>query len=126
MMIQLNEPTTEQRTGWNEWVAGRPDCVRVVAERFNPWTLYRMKNTGQRVTLYSFNEDGTMTVSVTGEFNLIEFDRVVFGINPDNLEECDLPADGEIVGEVLDEAQQVEYINARRKQNGLPPMDQAA
>ena len=72
-------------------MAGRPDNVRKVAERFDPWTLYHMKSTGQHVTLYSFSEADngtvTLTVNVTREFNpevLVE--RQVFGIDPDDLE----------------------------------------
>ena len=125
-MAQFTEPTSEQKTGWSHWVAERPENVRAVAERFDPWTLYRMKNTDQRVTLHSFGEqpDGgvTLTVNITGEFNLISFDRQVFGVDPDDLEECDLPVKGEPLGEVLNEDEQLEYINARR--NGLPPLVQ--
>ncbi len=127
-MAQFTEPTSKHKAGWSQWVAERPDNVREVAERFNPWTLYHMKDTNQRVTLYSFGEqaDGgvTLTVNITGEFNLISFDRQVFGIDPDSLEECDLPAEGEPLGEVLNEDEQLEYINARRKRNGLPPLVQ--
>ena len=64
----------------------------------------------------------TLTVNITGEFNLISFDQQVFGIDPDDLEECDLPVEGEPLGEALNEDEQLEYINARRKQNGLPPL----
>ena len=125
-MAQFTEPTAEQKTAWSQWVDERPDNVRAVAERFDPWTLYHMKDTSQRVTLYSFGEqpDGsvTLTVNITGEFNLIAFDQQVFGIDPDDLEECDLPMEGEPLGEVLNEDEQLEYINARRKRNGLPPL----
>ena len=127
-MAQFTEPMSEQKAGWSQWVAERPENVREIAERFDPWTLYRMKDTNQRVTLYSFGEqpDGgvTLTVNITGEFNLISFDRQVFGVDPNDLEECDLPVGGEPLGEVLNEDEQLEYINARRKQNGLPPMAQ--
>lgn len=127
-MARINEPTPEQETDWAEWVAERPDNIRKVAERFDPWTLYRMKNTNQRVTLCSFREQAngnvTLTVNITGEFNLMLFGKRVFGIDPNNLEECDLPAEGEPLGEVLNENEQLEYINARRKQNGLPPLVQ--
>jgi len=127
-MAQFTEPTSKQRVDWNQWVVERPDNVREVAERFDPWTLYCMKDTNQRVTLYSFGEqaagDVTLTVNITGEFNLISFDRQVFGIDPEALEECDLPAEGEPLGQVLNEDEQLEYINARRKQNGLPPLVQ--
>ena len=127
-MAQIKKPTPEQEAGWKEWVAGRPDNVREVAERFNPWTLYRMKSTGQRVSICSFGEgekgDVTLTVDIVGQFNLLLHDLQVFGIDPDDLEECDLPAEDEPLGEILDDDEQLEYINARRRENGLPPLDQ--
>ena len=83
---------------WRRWVDSRPLAVRAIAERLRPNRLYRMKNTGQRVTMYSISENGTVTVDVTGQFNLIDFERQVFGVDPNNLEECDLPASDEPVG----------------------------
>ena len=47
------------------------------------------------------SEDGTLTVNITGEYNFVTFDRQVFGIKPEDLEECDLPGKGEPVGTVL-------------------------
>lgn len=99
---RYREPTAEDLTSWKEWVASRPPNVRVWAEKFEPWTLYRMKSTGHRVTLHSFNEakDGTVTlrVNVTGQFNLVSMERRVFGIDPNDLEECELPKPDEPVG----------------------------
>ena len=57
-----------------------------------------MKSTGHRVTMYSYSENGTVTVNVTGDYNVVVFERQVFGISPDDLEECDLPAPGEFLG----------------------------
>jgi len=95
-MARYYNPTTDEEHAWREWVADLPVDVRVIAERFDPWTLYQLKTTGQRVVLYSFSEDGTVTVNVLAEFNLIMLERQVFGINPDDLEECDLPDADEI------------------------------
>ena len=101
-MAQFREPAEPEIKAWHDWVAERPDAVRLVAERFNPWTLYRLTTTGHRVSLYSFGEteDGgvTMTVDVLGRFNVVAFERRVFGIDPDDLVECDLPADDEMLG----------------------------
>ena len=111
-MAHYVEPTAEQEAGWAEWVASRPDNVRAVAERFNPWTLYRFKDSAQRCTLVSFgaHDDGsvTLTVNVTGQFNLVAFDRSVFGVDPGNLEECDLPTDGEINATMLTDEGDIE------------------
>jgi hypothetical protein len=97
------QPSPEQEREWKEWVAGRPEAVRAVAERFEPWTLYRMKSTGQRVFVMGFFDADSagkvlLSVGVTGEFNLVAFERKVFGIDPDDLMECDLPAPDEALG----------------------------
>ena len=125
-MAKITEPTDEQRQGWNDWVASRPECVRRIAEKFDPWTLYRMNDTEHRVTLHSFGEDEdgtvTLTVDVTGQFNLVNFERQVFGVNPDNLTECDLPDKGEPLGVSMSDDERNAYIDQRRTANGLPPL----
>lgn len=56
-----------------------------------------MRSTGHRVVAISFGEEeGTgrvvMRVAVLARFNPgLTFERQVFGIDPDDLEECDLP-----------------------------------
>ena len=113
-MARFTEPTPAQEAEWNEWVASRPECVRKIAERFEPWSLYQMKNTGQRCTIVSFSEDGTIKVAITGEFNAVMFEREVFGISPDNLVPCDLPGANEIVGFLLSDDEVKENIDALR------------
>lgn len=99
------EPTQEQIEGYREWVASRPDNVRAVAEKFEPWSLYRLKSSGHRVTIASFDEgtDNTITlkVAVTGQFNRVVFERLVFGVSPDDLEPCELPLEGEPLGTLI-------------------------
>ena len=113
-MARFVNPTPEQEKGWAEWVAARPDGVRQIAERFEPWSLYLLKTTGQRVTLASIFEDGTVSVNVSGEFNFLMMDRNVFGINPDDLEPCDLPNENEITGTLMSDEQVEENINTLR------------
>ncbi len=113
-MARIGEPTKKQITGWRHWVASRPPCIRVVAERFDPWSLYRMRSTGQRVTVQSFSEDGTITVAVTGQFNAVLFDRDVFGVDPDDLEPCELPDADEVLGCALSGEGVAENIDALR------------
>ena len=84
MVTNLLQPIIEKE--WDAWVAARPDCVRVVAERFKPWLTYRLKTTGQLCGIYSFNENGTITIDCDpGRFDFGVGTRV-FGINPDDLE----------------------------------------
>jgi hypothetical protein len=47
-MARISEPTAKEEAEWKEWVASRPAAVRAIAERFDPWTLYRMKSSGFR------------------------------------------------------------------------------
>lgn len=115
-MARIYEPTPEQEQGWAEWVETRPPPVRDVARRFEPWSLYRLKSTGQRVTIRSIASDGTLTVNVTGQFNLISHARAVFGIDADDLEPADLPGPDEPVGEAMSQREVAENIDALRVQ----------
>ena len=82
---------------WEEWVSSRPPVVQELCRRYPPDRLYSMKPHGQRVTLVSYSEKGTVTVDVSAQWNFVTFERQVFGVNPVNLEECDLPADDELL-----------------------------
>ena len=100
---------------WQEWVSGRPPIIQVMAARLRPDTLYKMKSTGSRVFPVSFSEDGTVTVAITGDFNAVMFERQVFDVSPDDLEECDLPADDEQLGAVLTDDADIEaYVDLMR------------
>lgn len=113
-MVRIYDPSPTQERAWAKWVASRPEPVRSIAQRFDPWTLYRMKSTGQRVTMASIFENGTVSVNITGEHNLIAFDRNVFGIDPNDLTPCDLPEPSEPVGTVMSHEEVEENIDALR------------
>jgi hypothetical protein len=106
-MAIIGDVNPEMEEGWRGWVRTRPDHVRTLIEKrdFTPWKLYRMKSTGHRVILRAFDEelDGRITLKVTisSRFNLVAFERTVFGVDPDDLEECDLPAKSEPHGAAL-------------------------
>jgi hypothetical protein len=101
-MSRHTEPTDEQRRLWQEWLNDRPPHVKAVAEKFDPWTLYKMTSTGQRVFVVAFDEQDddkvTVTVGVSGQFNFVTHERNVFGIDPNDLTECDLPSEQELTG----------------------------
>jgi hypothetical protein len=77
---------------FNEWLKDRPEIIKLMAEKLKPWLRYRLKTTGQHCNLYSYSEDGTVTVTVNGHDSeilnhmneLIEVN--VFGVSPDDLE----------------------------------------
>jgi hypothetical protein len=112
-MSNYYEPTEEQRTAWDAWLEVRPPIVRAVAERFPPWSLWRLDLTGedgkptgrfQRVYVLSYDETDdpkrpiTLTIAVVGRFNAVAFERSVFGIDPADLTPCDLPGPDDPVG----------------------------
>lgn len=121
LMANWFEPTKRQMAAWRKWVALRPPAIRAVAENFQPWGLYRMADTGSRVTIRSFDESDpvTVTVNVLGEFNLVAFERFVFGVNPEDLTPCDLPTPGDPVGVMMSEEEADEFIDSVRLENGL-------
>jgi len=90
-VAKFKEWTTEQRIEWEEWLKDRPYIIKELAKRFPPNELFLLKTTGQRVYLMAYSEDNTVTVAITGDFNKCLFDKSVFGINPDDLEPCDIP-----------------------------------
>lgn len=63
--MKWNEPTDAQRAEFAAWIAERPDHVRAVAEKFDPWTMYRLTTTGQRCQVIGFHEStGPVPVTV--------------------------------------------------------------
>ena len=103
------------QTAWDEWISTKPPVIQEMCALLPPDRLYLLKTSGRRVTLTSYAENRTVTVAVTGEYNALMFEREVFGIKPENLEECDLPADGELLGVILTERKDVEaFIDAVR------------
>lgn len=113
-MARFEKPTARQERGYAKWGKSRPEPVRSMAERFEPWSLYRLKSTGERVVVTSFLDDGTLTVVVSGRFNRVIFERSVFGIDPDDLEPCDLPGPHEVVGSELSHNEVADNIDAIR------------
>lgn len=88
---------------FKKWRDSRPPQVQQMIDKYPPDRLYRI-NSGHRVTIYSYMEDGTVVVNVTGEFNRVLFSRHVAGIPASELVECALPLRGEDVGDSSQEA----------------------
>ena len=126
-MAVIETPTPDMIAEYQAWLAGRPPQVRAVAERFRPWELYRLKTSKHRVIVLSFGEtmDGRveLTVLVSGQFNAVMFDRQVFGINPDDLEPCELPTEDEVLGTMMTPEEVDENIDALRAMAGITPKD---
>src|SRR5690242_8492171 len=95
--------TPEKEAAWQEWIATRPAEIQELAKQFPPYKLFLLKTTKHRCFVVSYAEDGTLRVQIDGRFNLITFSRQVFGINPKDLIECDLPPASEPVGDISEE-----------------------
>ena len=95
-IAELTDPAA-----WADWVSSRPPVVRDLCIGYPPDRLYSMSPNGERVTLVSYSENGTVTVDVSAQWNLVVFERQVFGVDPANLKECDLPAEDEPTGAML-------------------------
>jgi len=123
-MAAFMDFTPEQKAEFERWVAERPPDVQEMVKSHPPNLLYRNTVTNQRVCIVSYSEDGTVTVAVTGKFNRCMYERNVFGVPLNELEECDLPGPDEELGAMLTEQKDVDaFINAVRphvlKQRGL-------
>lgn len=96
---------------FRKWYDSRPPVIRELIDRFPIDRLYRIKSTGHRGTLCSYNEDGTMAVTLDGTFCRVDFARNVFGLLPEDIEECDLPGPDEPTGCLLVGDEEIaEYI----------------
>jgi len=118
--LEENEPY------WSEWLAAQPPRIRALIARYPPNRLYRMAD-GKRVTIVAYREDGTVAVDVSGEFNLVPFERSVFGVDPADLVECELPYADELVGVLMTERSEIDlylaflrYLRSRRGARGHP------
>lgn len=95
---------------WNEWVSARPKNVQKLCRQFPPDRLYRLKPAGHRVTIFSYSENGTISVLVSGDYNAVLFERRVFGIDPNDIEECDTPSPTERLGVVLKDEKVIQMV----------------
>lgn len=82
-----------------------------------------MKSTGQRVLVDSFEEGKqtgriTLSVAVRAEYNFLIFERLVVGVDPDDLEPSDLPGPDEQVGALLTDPEEItQYCQLARDYN---------
>jgi len=131
--MRHTQPTRQQVKLWKKWVADRPACIREAVEKYklDPWTLYRLKGTGPRVYVLSLSEPEptvnqlvqkvTVRVGVSGLYNLVTHERDVFGIDPADLEECDLPKPDEQVGSLDLPIDLVKNLHEQYKDSQVPP-----
>lgn len=78
--------------GFAEWLRGRPQSIKDLAQKLPPNERYRIVQTGQHCSLYSYFENGTVSVTVDGHdhkalaaMNMLQPFNV-FGLKPTDLE----------------------------------------
>lgn len=86
--------SSDQQTIWDNWVASRPADVQAMCASHPANRIYKLKTTGQIVTLMSYFEDGTVSVYVDPICNRgrMFVGHGVFGITLSDLEETEVPA----------------------------------
>ncbi|MGE0652020.1 MAG: hypothetical protein AB7P12_09745 [Alphaproteobacteria bacterium] len=112
-MANIIEPTPELRADWKEWAKGRPTIVQENARKYPWWELFLLKTTGQRVSCMAYAEDGTVRVLIQPQFNsMLVHPREVFGIDPNDLEPCDIPDPATIINPTF-EAESIDEMRVR-------------
>ena len=91
-MALLGEWSEEQEHAWDAGVQSRPPVIQELCRRFPANRLYHLKQSTHYVTIFSYEDGDTTTVTISGDRNFVIFERRVFGVAPDELEECDLPS----------------------------------
>lgn len=104
----LFEPTLKQRTSFERWVSERaPEIAEEIRDRkLEPWRIYRLKATGERVTIIAILEPVSggrgMKLSVLSEtkFNpKLNQDYEIENVPPEDLEPCAPPSQLELAQE---------------------------
>lgn len=62
----MSSETTGRETELEEWLDGRPEIIKELANKLPPWHRYRIKQTGQHCHIFSYLENGTVVVTVNG------------------------------------------------------------
>jgi hypothetical protein len=115
IMANYIEFTEEQQVEFSQWLSMRPPEIQAMVVKFPPNKLYRLKSSGSRVTIISYETDNTVTVAISGRFNRVMFERNVFGIALEDLEECDLPSEDEDLGAMLTDENEIKaFIDKTR------------
>lgn len=97
--------TPKDKLEWGLWLRERPQVIKDMAEKLPPNRLYLYKPTGQIGTLMSYAENGTVRAAFSNDLNFqvsTPGGRQVFGLSPDDFEECDYPPVDKLVGPMAD------------------------
>jgi hypothetical protein len=87
--MRYHDPSQKQLTAWDDYKGTLSEIGRAVADTVDPWTLYLIQETGQRVHVVEVGNDGTLVVAVDKRFNPGCVERNVFGILRSDLSPID-------------------------------------
>lgn len=114
-MAEIDHLSPEEQQEFDAWVAERPAIIQDMIKSHPPNRLYCLKPSGHRVLISAYIEDKTVTVLILKLYNLVVFEREVFGVKLDDLEECDFPPPSEEVGAILTDKKAIdEFIEMAR------------
>jgi len=113
-LFEIQEGEMEQ------WLKDRPPVIAQMFRKRPPNLLYKINPSGSKGTIYSYSEDGTISLAVSGEYCLVQFPSRVFGVSIDNIEECE---PDEQVGTLCNTDEEIlAVINRARERLGNPPL----
>jgi mRNA-degrading endonuclease RelE of RelBE toxin-antitoxin system len=96
-MARFMSPTRQDLAAVYQKFRDRPQHVRDLLNRLDLFELYKLRTTGYRVVICAIEDDASVTVSVPRQYNETMYDGMLFGVDPDDLEPCELPGEHEIV-----------------------------
>lgn len=99
-MARIHPETPEYRAAWDAWLASKAGIEPLLASARShpPWLLYRHRPSGHRVGIVGYDYGGTVTIVLSGLYNLLFREGLVRDVFVGELEECDLPGPDERVG----------------------------
>jgi len=91
-MAEIYTMSEEQAKIWDDYVKEAPEIVKKLSEKFKPNRLYKHTITNQLCVPVSFNENNSVGIVIPSFLNTRLVPSIeVFAVNPERLEECDLP-----------------------------------
>lgn len=91
-MARWMNPTRKDVLEVNQKLKDRPRNVRAIAKKLDFFSLYWLQPVQSHVIIYSVEDDGSITVSATREYNHLVYDVLIFGVDLEDLHTCEIPS----------------------------------
>jgi hypothetical protein len=89
-MARWMNPTRKDVLDISAKFKDRPRHVRAIAKKIDFFSLYWLRPVDSHV-ICGVEDDGSITVSATREYNDLVYDVLIFGVDPEDLQPCELP-----------------------------------